>query len=149
MAPRTSSATKKTTRKTAKSAETLKRQKDVCRDHGVHLLRLLADSDGEFGSDELNAIMDYCTACLSSMQLAPTLEQRPHLARYIKQLRATENMVNKSVAQLTNSPEDVQSRFLKGCVAVASVHSDTVRPDVQLAVNRLSKEIMGREFLES
>ncbi|MEM8685951.1 MAG: hypothetical protein AAGF81_01385 [Pseudomonadota bacterium] len=147
MAPRASTAAKNSDGKSKQSADTLKRQKEVCRDHGVHLLRLLADSDGAFGSDELNAIMDYCTSCLSSMKLAPTLEQRPHLARYIKQLRATENMVSKSVAQLTNSPEDVQSRFLKGCVAVASVHSDEVRPDVQLAVNRLSKEIMGREFL--
>ena len=147
MAPRASSAKKKSARRPSKSAETLKIQKEVCRDHGVHLLRLLADSDGEFGSDELNAIMDYCTACLSSVELAPTLEQRPALARYIKQLRATENMISKSVAQLTNSPEDVQSRFLKCCVAVANVNSETVRPDVQLAVNKLSKEIMGREFL--
>lgn len=148
MAPRASSAKKKKlVRRSAKSAETLKMQKEVCKDHGVHLLRLLADSDGEFGTDELNAIMDYCTACLSSVELAPTLEQRPALARYIKQLRATENMISKSVAQLTNSPEEVQSRFLKGCVAVANVNSDTVRPDVQLAVNKLSKEIMGREFL--
>ena len=147
MASKASAAAKKTKRQEEKSAETLKLQKDVCRDHGVHLLRLLADSDGEFGSDELNAIMDYCTACLSSVELAPTLQQRPALARYIKSLRATENMISKSVEQLTNSPEEVQSRFLEGCVAVANVNSDTVRPDVQTAVNRLSKEIMGREFL--
>lgn len=147
MAPRASSSAKKTARQASKSAEILKMQKDVCRDHGVHLLRLLADSDGEFGSDELDAIMDYCTACLSSVELAPTLQQRTALARYIKSLRATENMISKSVAKLTNSPEDIQSRFLKGCVAVANVNSETVRPDVQIAVNQLSKEIMGREFL--
>ena len=147
MAPRASTAKKKLVRRPSKSAETLKIQKEVCKDHGVHLLRLLADSDGDFGDDELNAIMDYCTACLSSVELAPTLEQRPALARYIRQLRATENMISKSVAQLTNSPEEVQSRFLKGCVAVANVNSDTIRPDVQLAVNKLSQEIMGREFL--
>ncbi len=147
MAPRATSAAKKSTRRTKKSGETIKMQKDVCRDHGVHLLRLLADSDGKFGPDELDAIMDYCTACLSSVQLAPTLQQRPALARYIKSLRATDNMINQSVAKLTNSPEDIQSRFLESCVTVANVNGETTRPDVQNAVNRLSREIMGRKYL--
>ncbi len=142
-----SSAAKQVAKGPSKQADTLKIQKEICRDHGVHLLRLLADSDGKFGSDELNAIMDYCTACLSSVELAPTLQQRPAIARYIKGLRATENMISKSVAQLTSSPEDVQNRFLEGCVAVANGNSETITPEVQKAVNQLSQEIMGREFL--
>lgn len=142
-----SSVTKRNGSQSNKQSDTLKAQKDICREHGVHLLRLLADSDGKFGSDELDAIMDYCTACLSSMQLAPTLQQRPALARYIKGLRATENMISKSVAHLTTSPEDVQNRFLEGCVAVANVSGDELTPEVQRAVNQLSKEIKGKEFL--
>ncbi len=142
-----SSVAERAAKRPLKPADTLKIQKDICRDHGVHLLRLLADSDGKFGPDELNAIMDYCTACLSSVELAPTLQQRPAIARYIKGLRATENMISKSVAQLTSSPEDVQNRFLEGCVAVANGNSETITPEVQKAVNQLSQEIMGREFL--
>lgn len=147
MASSTSSAVKKRGSRSDKQSDTLKTQKDICRDHGVHLLRLLADADGKFGSDELNAIMDYCTACLSSVELAPTLEQRPALARYIKGLRATESMISKSVAQLTSSPEDVQDRFLEGCVAVANVRNEELTPEIQRAVNQLSKEIKGKEYL--
>ncbi len=147
MSSSASSAAKQTAKAPSKQTDTLKIQKEVCRDHGVHLLRLLADSDGKFGSDELNAIMDYCTACLSSVELAPTLQQRPAIARYIKGLRATENMISKSVAQLTSSSEDVQNRFLEGCVAVANGSSETITPEVQKAVNELSQEIMGREYL--
>ncbi len=128
-------------------SRTLKKQKGICRDHGVHLLWCLANCDGEIGDKELDAILDYCTACLSRVSLAPTLKQRGALVSYIRSLRPTAKTINKTVMRLTSLREDVREQFLEGCVAVAKANGADHTDELQTAVNKISQEIAGRDIL--